>query len=522
MRTAPGRAGEALPAIVAALFPILFIPTLTDAYILPRASLAIAGGCLLFGWGLVATGPGLGPLGRAALAVAAAAILAAVFSVSPLLSVVGSYARYESLLTRLSYLALFAGTAWLARTPASRQWTLTGFVFGCVLASIEAVYEAATGYPPRPDGNLGQSNLLGALLAMAIPIVCSRVPRAPLWIAALVPLVAGAVVSSSRSGWLGAIAGTVLVLPLLATSTRRRVILLAGAAGTMVLLLGAIAFSPLSSLNGDSGSARLHVWRDSIPLIAARPLTGYGEDALGLVFGRYLTGNWEPGATFDRIHQEELDLLATQGVLGLAACTWLFGVWLLACWRRAWSRALPVETVVVAVLGAWAGYFVVVQLNFDWVPATGPLWLLAGVGWAAIVERKPSRRLPAWTSVTAISALAALALAFGLLPILADERASRGDATAAATLDPIQAHYHRLLGERGSYSSDQPTLREARAQLLLAAELGEYDATVYIELGDVDVRLGDPATARAAYTTAIELDPYNATARQRLRQTDEK
>ena len=258
------------------------------------------------------------------------------------------------------------------------------------------------------------------------------------------------------------------------------------------------------------------------PLIAARPVTGYGEDALGLVFGRYLTGNWEPGATFDRVHQEELDLLATQGVLGLATCTWLFGVWLLACWRRAWSSAQPVETVVVAVLGAWAGYFVVVQLNFDWVPATGPLWLLTGVGWAAIVERQPSRRLPAWAGATAISALAALGLAFGLLPILADERASRGDAAAAATLDPLQAHYHQLLGERGSYSTDQPTLRKARAQLLLAAELGEYDATVYIELGDVDVRLGNPAAARAAYASAIELEPYNATARQRLRQADEK
>jgi len=78
VRHALGRVGELLPPVVAALFPVLFIPTLTDAYVLPRASLAVAGGCLLAGWGLAASGRGLGGLGRAALAVAAAAILAAV------------------------------------------------------------------------------------------------------------------------------------------------------------------------------------------------------------------------------------------------------------------------------------------------------------------------------------------------------------------------------------------------------------------------------------------------------------
>ena len=50
MRQALGQVGEVLPAVVAALFPVLFIPTLTDAYVLPRASLAVAGGCLLAGW----------------------------------------------------------------------------------------------------------------------------------------------------------------------------------------------------------------------------------------------------------------------------------------------------------------------------------------------------------------------------------------------------------------------------------------------------------------------------------------
>ena len=50
MRHGFGRVGEVLPAVVAALFPVFFIPTLTDDYVLPCASLTVAGGCLLAGW----------------------------------------------------------------------------------------------------------------------------------------------------------------------------------------------------------------------------------------------------------------------------------------------------------------------------------------------------------------------------------------------------------------------------------------------------------------------------------------
>ena len=522
IRTTLAGIGESLPALLAALFPILFIPTLTDAYVLPRSALAVGGGCLLFAWALATAGTALGGLGRAWLAVAAAAVLATLFSISPALSVIGSYARYESLLTRLAYLLLFAGGAWLAATPQARSRTLTAFVGGCVVASLEALYEAATGYPPRPDGNLGQANLLGGLLAMAIPIVCSRVPRAPAWLLALVPLLAGIAVTASRSGWLGAAAGTALLLPLLASSRRRRAAFLAGAAAALTLVLAVIVLSPLASLNGDTGSARLHVWKDSLSIVSARPLTGLGEDALGLEFSRHLTGNWEPGATFDRVHQAELDLLAAQGILGLAACTWFFTAWLLAAWRRVWSRTRPVEPALVSIVAAWAGFFVFVQLNFDWAPVTAPAWLLAGVGWAAVRDPQPSRRPPGWAIAAGIGASACAAIAFGVLPVLADSAASHGDPAGAVRLDPLQARYHRLLGETLSGSIDGGTLARARDQLRQSSELGAYDATVFIELGDLDAKLGDGAAALVDYRRAAELDPYNPSIRERVRQTEGK
>ena len=98
------------PAVLAGSLPILFIPISVDAYVLPRTALVIAAGAAAAIVGLWLPAEGRGPLGRqlpAALAVAAAAVIALLVSTSPVLSLVGSYSRYESLPVRLSYLLLF-------------------------------------------------------------------------------------------------------------------------------------------------------------------------------------------------------------------------------------------------------------------------------------------------------------------------------------------------------------------------------------------------------------------------------
>lgn len=499
--------------MLAGLFPVLFIPTLTDAYVLPRAALAVTGACLLVGWGLATVRPGLGSLGLPAAAVVLCALLATAFSVRPSLSLVGSYARYESVATRLAYIGLFVGGAWLARSPASREWTLTAFLAGCAVASLEAVHEVLTGFPPRPDGNLGQANLLGALLAMAVPIAAGRAVRRPAWALLLVLLGTGLALSSSRSGWLGALAGSLVVIGLSARGNRLRFVVLACALAAIGVALLMIAVGPLSALNGDTGVARLHVWRDSLPLIAARPLVGYGEDTLGLVLGPHLTGNWEPGVTFDRIHQNELDLLAAQGVLGLAACSWFFGVWLVGCVRRLRTPEGEPDSTLVATVGAWSAYLVFAQLNFDWVGATAPLWLLVGVAWAATVPAQVPAASRRWLALWV--PLAATGITFGILPLVADARAAGANAAAAVRLDPLQPQYHRLLGE-ASLKDGENGLRIARDQLSQARDLGAYDAIAFIELGDVQAALGDRAGALAAYRGGLTLDPFNVTARQRL------
>jgi O-antigen ligase len=480
------------------MLPILFIPISVDAYVLPRVSLALAAGGVLAGAGLVAGRRSLGALRWPVVAVAAAAVLAAALSVAPAVSVAGAYGRYESLPVRLAYLGLFCGAAWLGE----RRRTVAAFLLGCGIASIEALYQAATHALPRADGNLGNANLLGALLAMALPLAADRARAATPaarrgWLALAALLAAGLVASTSRSGWLGAVLGLAVVAAFAVPRRRLWIVLVAGVAA-LALASGAVALTPLRNLNGDTGEARPEVWHDALAVVAERPLVGWGEDTMGLVFGRHQTGDWAPGHNFDRAHSLPLDLAESQGVVGLAACVWLFGAWWFVVW---WRRAEP---GIAGIAGAAGAYLVWALVNFDWAPATAALWLLAG---AAAGLPRPHRAVDGlppprgWRYLLGAGvAIAGLALA--VPPEAADVLYYQGEPGRAAALDPLQPAYWAAQGNLDG--------------LRRAAQLGDPNPSTYVALGDAEAHAGDQAAATAAYRRALALYPFDSAALQRL------
>jgi O-antigen ligase len=525
----------AAPAGLAALLPLLYIPALVDAYILPRVGLAVTGAGTLLGLALVGRSGAaawapplrtrLGPLRLPAMAVAAAALLAWAFSASVWLSLAGAYTRYESLVVRLAYLGLFCAAVWLLRSERDRARVVSWFVVACAVVCVEAVWQGAcfeiaslgcrTTYGlERPDGNLGQAGLLGAVTAMAIPLCTWRALSDRRWLFALAPLLAGATLTLSRSGWLGAVAG-VAVLAVLRSEGSRRWVLLGLSSAMVAAALGLLLFSPLRQLNQDTGSSRLHVWNDSLSMIAARPLTGWGEDGQGLALGRYVTGNWEPGAYFDRVHSNPLDTLAARGVIGIGAEAWFWAIVAIAVWRGRLRRDVAALGAAVAGCSIWS------LLNFDWAPATAPLWLLGGVAWsAARAGREPAsaggpvagaaEAAPGATAqalaVVGAAALLNAVIVFGVLPVAADLAYYHGLPAGAAALDPLQARYHRARGDQLTAAGDYPAaLKEMRR----AADLGEYDPSFYVALGDTEAKLGNADRARAAYRRAYELDRFD-------------
>jgi O-Antigen ligase len=477
-----------VPAAYAGLAPILFIPFSADAYILPRTSLTVLAGAVVGGLGL-ATGTGrLGRLRWPALAVALAALVAAALSVAPALTLVGEYSRYESLPVRLAYLALFAGAAWIGERRRLVSW----FLVGCSVASIEALLQWITGSPARPDGNLGQANLLGALLAMAVPLAVDRARWHPAWLGVAGLAGLGLVASSSRSGWVGALVGLCAFAAFRVPARRLRPALAVGAVVVaLALALGVV--SPLRFLNQDTGSGRVGVWRDTASLVAARPLVGWGEDSFGVVYGRFQSGDWSPGQSFDRAHSEPLDLAATQGLVGLAACAWFFAVLWGGLWRRPELGGLA---------GALAAYFAWSLLNFDWAPATGPFWLLAGAAWSAVPQDQDRPPARAWWKPAAGIGAAVAALVLTLPPQIADVLYYAGHPQQAAALDPLQPRHQAALGTIAGYRR--------------AIELKDPDPTVYVLLGDALFQTGHRREAHEAYEQALLVYPYQRDAAFKL------
>ena len=502
--------------VVAFGLPAFFLPNLIDEFILPRVSLVIAGACL--GAGLALLTPHRSLLGRLRwplVAAAAAAVLAFAFSVSPATSFAGSYLRYESLPVRLAYLGLAAMPVWLLRDDRSRDRVVAAFVLGTSIASLEALQQLITSAPFRPDGNVGNAGILAALITMAVPLAIARALRGGLftvaWWLGVVALVAGLYASTSRAGGLGVLAGC---LALVVLRLRGRIALYGAAAagGLVALALLAIVLSPLRELNGDPGPARIHLWSDALGMLAARPLTGWGEDSTGIALGRFLTGQWAgPYVTFDRVHNGVLDTAVTQGVLGVVALAVVVGVVAHGAWRHRHSES------VSSLAAACLGYSVWVFFNFDWAPATATFWLLLGTCWSAVraaeADSPPLRTaVPAWHALGAVG-LALVATGLAAMPIVAEAWYAGGRADLAVRVDPYQSQYHRVLGEALIAQGDSTG---GVQELRLAGRLGDSDPGMYVELGDEELQQGDPAAARAAYEMALTINPFWQPALQRL------
>lgn len=484
------RTARLTSGVLAGLLPVVWLPVSVDSFILPRTALTLTAAGILLWMGLMYGHGSLGHLRWPVVAVIAAALVATVFSIKPTLSLVGDYSRYESLPVRLAYVGLMCGAIWLA-SPGP---FITGFLLGCGVTALEACYQAFTGALPRPDGNLGQPNLLGTLLAMALPLLVDRARRDWRWLPLALPMVVALGLSASRSGWLGAVLG--LGISAVWWTPRRWQLYAAGATICVIAAgLGAILFSPLRQLNQDTGTARLGVWQDALHMIAARPVTGWGLDTTGLVFGKFQTADWQPGNRFDRAHTLPVDLMATQGVLGLAACTLLFAT----IWLRLWSR----RPQAAGLAGALGAYLLCTLLNFDWAPVTAPLWFLAGCAWQQLVPDGSKARQERRKARMAAGALATVAgLALAVSAQAADVASYFGRADIAVRLDPLQPHYWSQLGGLDG--------------LRRAAELSSSDTVTYIRLGDAEAAAGDRAAAIAAYRQALAIYPYDTTARQRL------
>ena len=355
------------------------------------------------------------PLDLPMLAYVASAGVSTLFAANMTLAFFGSDGRLEGLLTIATYAALFWLTVQSLSNPAQARGVLRAVLGGAFVVAALAVLQAVAGAlavgptssVARASATFGNSNALAAYLAMVLPLAVNEFLKAPLTsdrilAGNVIAMVAIALVLTfGRGGWVGGAVGVAIVIVATRPSRRRVVVMAAAAVGLVAAIVGAIAllgaggapiaqatatrFLSLLDPTAGTGAIRLHIWKDTLGLIASRPLLGYGPDNFGLVFPTFQTGWWSRLSLIDEAHSEPLQILATQGFVGLAAFFWLC-VAFVRLWWTGRNQALA-----AGVLGGCVGYLLTLLVNFSTVPAALPFWIFLGASAVMLQGDKESQ-----------------------------------------------------------------------------------------------------------------------------------
>jgi O-antigen ligase len=504
------------------------------------------------------------------LAFSQSAVVSTIFSNSPRTSWRGAYDSHGGLITILGYVVLFFAARWLGGT----RRLIAAVVLAATVASAYALMQAAQldpvvwdktplyGKYVRPFGTLGHANLLGAYLAMSLPLLAYLALRAVQrrrW-ALLVGLMCVAaaagvslVLTLSRAAWLAAGCATLILLGCWLRRARR------GAAVLLLTLLvvvvaGFVAFErewlpesvqvALSErlLTIDSGAGRRDIWQAGWQIYGDHPLIGSGLDTFRLAFGTRRTaafwGDKYDDGTPTKAHNEAIHILATQGSLGGVALLALLAglVWAtVQAWRRTQDRAL-----IAALASSLVAFGVTNMFGFT-VIATGSLFavcagLLSRFGESsgtASDSIRPEGNWRQWAIPGIVFGSLIVAYVGVIEPLLANLSCRRGDLELAESpskaassyqeatrLDPgCDLYYLRLADatrQEALRTGSTDDMRRARTALEQAAALVPLDAYHHANLGRFlgELARTDPSVHEAAlaeWRQAAVLEPNNPT-----------
>ncbi len=333
------------------------------------------------------------PAGRWLVGLLAAAWLgmavATLLSTHAALSLNGSNWRRLGLIPESGLLVFVAlAAAWLAAEPGNVRTLLRAV---SVSGGIAAAYGIAQyfGWDPwlpvkayqvgegeflivRPPGTLGHADYFAAWLVVVVflGLGLQRLEterwRKDAAVSVSVLAALAVVLSGTRSAMLGLLVGGVVVAALGRLRIRGR-FLASGIACVAALAL--FFFSPAGlklrarlhwSLEDARGGARLLLWKDSLRMSAARPLSGFGPETFATEFPRFESVELArafPDFYHESPHNMFLDALTSQGTLGLLILLALCG---LGGWC-AWRCARLGSPLAVPLAAALAGLLVAQQ-----------------------------------------------------------------------------------------------------------------------------------------------------------------
>ncbi|MBI5733891.1 MAG: tetratricopeptide repeat protein [Candidatus Kerfeldbacteria bacterium] len=393
------------------LVPIFFLPWTSEIFEFNKQFILITLGVILLAFwvsrGVVARETIMVKswLNWAVLAFLVVFILATIFSIDPITSVLGFYGRFNGgLLSLVAYLVMYFLVLQTV-TPDSSQsihWLLGSWLTGVGLGAVVLLLQLfGLRWLPFAAGQLssftplgGSLNSVALLLAASLPLalylsqaaktVWGRVLSVILAVLSLVLLF----IVDYQLGWIGLIVGAVVWLGLVFWKNES-VSSLWTLVPAVALLLAVIAW-PLATpvltrlpvpveINLSLGSS----WKIALQNVKASPWLGSGPETFIYGFSKYKPENFNDSNfwafRFDKASSELAQLTATAGFLGLASYIAILLLALYAAWRTLrdktktnWFLGAAVASSFLVLIVGSVFYFsnTVLAVNF---------WLLLGI-----------------------------------------------------------------------------------------------------------------------------------------------
>ncbi len=376
------------------------------------------------------------PLVIPTLILAGVYILTTITSISPRVSLWGSYERLQGTYTLLSYIVIFFLVIHVFRTREQLERLITVMLLVSLPISLYGIIQHYELDPipwtetvkGRIFSSVGNPIFVAAYLIMVIPWTVKRLMDSlsnllasgeefvsPFisvtgYIFLLAAQLACIVFSKSRGPFIGLLGGMFFFFLLLAISKGRKglaLTVLALAVGVLLFLIVLnLPNTPLVSIREmpyigrmgrvfgvetRTGRMRILIWQGALDMISTNPvraMIGYGPECLYIAFHPYLLPELADmiglGNTVDRCHNETFDMLLTSGLIGFAAYILLFGSlfyyslkWLGLVENRRQQVLLWASLVVGGFLGLFVPWFI--EGTFKFAGVGMPMGMVAAL-----------------------------------------------------------------------------------------------------------------------------------------------
>ncbi len=319
-----------------------------------------------------------------------------VFAGATLLSLLGLAGYWEDQIVGLLK-ALGGFVMFFLATQALRARVDVWLVIGAVLAAASAqaaviAFQVLTGSvivseETRAIGTVDDPNLFAGYLVLVAPLALTVGVSFRKWwtvavtVGILIAFSVALIATLSRSGWIGALVGLVMVAVVL--PERRRLVagLTGGIAVTAVLiLLAPIAarIAPHATGPEEMLAARIEIWMVALAVGLHHPIFGVGVANFVNYYPQY--GGVVQG--INHAHDIFLNMFVERGILGFLAFTAVVLFVFKSLWQSLLTNKSTLDRALVAgLIGSFAGYLVhaLVEVSYYDYKVLLLFWLMVGM-----------------------------------------------------------------------------------------------------------------------------------------------